>query len=210
MNVGAVLEPQSYLPVGLIHRRPTTAPIAAVSSRRSSGADASAQLEEDPGPKLLVDLNLIAPRPVDQRRSARLDPTASTERTDGCKTCARRKYQDRSDDPSVSFQTPTSVSPAQAETLVRAHEAEHVQHERTKAAREGKDVDTRVSIHYSTCPECGRVYCSGGTTHVETREPAHGSLDPEPSAAAARVSGSAPANVSPSPAGSMLAVDLVA
>ena len=54
--------------------------------------------------------------------------------------------------------------------MVRAHEQEHVRHETAKAEREGKEAETRVSIHYGACPECGRVYVSGGTTQVVTRE----------------------------------------
>lgn len=187
MEVGAVLEPQSYMPVGLIHRRPTMAPVTAVPARRTSGDGAPTQLEEDPGPKLLVDLDLIAPRSAEPRESSSLEQSASAEGTHECKTCARRKYQDRSDDPTVSFQNPTSLSPAEAEVMVRMHEGEHVQHERAKAAREGKKVETRVSIHYSICPECGRVYCAGGTTHVETQKAADsarvtdGAAAPQPS-----------------------------
>jgi hypothetical protein len=206
MHVGAVAEPQSYLPVGFIHRRPTMAPVTPVPSRRSAGDGASSQLEEDPGPKLLVDLNLVAPRPVEARQPVGVQQNAPTERSGECQTCARRKYQDKSDDASVSFQMPTSLSPAQAEVMVRVHEGEHVQHERAKAAREGKEVETRVSIHYSICPECGRVYCSGGTTQVETREPADTAYLPDGAAAAPQPS---PA-VSPASSEAPPTVDLVA
>lgn len=172
MHVAAVSQPLAYLPVGIIHRRPTTDPVAPVRSQRANTAQTGTPTTvDDAGPKLLVDLSLMAPRPTDQPSAAMTVQSQATERTGECSTCARRRYQDGSDDPSVSFQTPTHVSPGQAEVMVRVHEQEHVQHERTKAAREGKQVETHVSIHYSICPECGRVYCSGGTTHVTTREP---------------------------------------
>jgi len=198
------------------------APVSAVPSRRSAHDAAPGQCGEDPGPKLLVDLNLMAPRPARPSETTRLQQQASTERTRECETCERRKYQDGSDDPSVSFQTPAHLSPAEAETMVRVHEQEHVQHERAAATREGKQVETRVSIHYSTCPECGRVYCSGGTTHVETREPAGPGTDPASSASPApapvalpSTAATPPANAAlfaagPTPAVAAPAVDLVA
>ena len=50
-----------------------------------------------------------------------------------CKTCASRTYQDKSDDPSVSFQSPTHISPQASGTAVMAHEQEHVINEKSKA-----------------------------------------------------------------------------
>jgi hypothetical protein len=181
VHVSAVSEAHAYLPVGIIHRQPTTTSVTPVGARpRTSGQGAAAEAD---GPKLLVDLSLIAPRPSESSRAAASAPAAGPGGTERCETCARRKYRDRSDDPSVSFQTPTHLSPSEAEVMVRRHEQEHVQHETAKAEREGKEVETRVSIHYAVCPECGRVYVSGGTTQVTTR----GSAAPaaaQPSAAA--------------------------
>ena len=86
-----------------------------------------------------------------------------------CQTCEKRKYQDGSDDPGVSFKMPTTISADQAESAVRGHEMEHVVRERARAEREGrKVVDQSVSIHTAICPECGRVYVSGGTTRTVT------------------------------------------
>ncbi|OPY83093.1 MAG: hypothetical protein A4E65_00729 [Syntrophorhabdus sp. PtaU1.Bin153] len=45
-----------------------------------------------------------------------------------CKACKNRTYKDQSSDPSVSFQTPTHVSPEMAALAVAAHEHEHVLH----------------------------------------------------------------------------------
>ena len=86
-----------------------------------------------------------------------------------CQTCANRTYVDQSDDPSVSFQTPTKISPEAAPALVAAHEGEHVAHEQARAAKEGKRVVSQsVTIHTSVCPECGKVYVSGGETRTVT------------------------------------------
>ena len=86
-----------------------------------------------------------------------------------CQTCKNRKYQDSSSDPSVSFQAPTHISPGQAGSAVASHEGEHVAHEQAKAEREGrKIVSQTVSLQTSICPECGRVYISGGVTRTIT------------------------------------------
>ena len=88
-----------------------------------------------------------------------------------CQTCKNRKYQDGSDDSGVSFQTPTKVAPQAAAMAVRSHEQEHVTRNRSKAEREGKEIVSQtVTIHTGICPECGRVYVSGGTTKTTTRE----------------------------------------
>ncbi len=87
-----------------------------------------------------------------------------------CQTCKERKYQDESDDPGVSYQTPTKLSPEQAASAVGAHEQEHVVRERAAAQQEGREVVSQsVTLHNNICPECGRVYVSGGTTRTTTR-----------------------------------------
>ena len=87
-----------------------------------------------------------------------------------CQTCKNRKYQDGSDDSGVSFQTPTRIDPKAAGAAVRSHEQEHVSRNRAKADREGnKIVAQSVTIHTGICPECGRVYISGGTTRTITK-----------------------------------------
>lgn len=86
-----------------------------------------------------------------------------------CETCEKRKYQDGSDDPGVSFKTPTNVSPEMAASAVRGHEQEHVVREQAKARREDRKVVSQtVTYHTEICPECGRVYVSGGTTRTVT------------------------------------------
>lgn len=86
-----------------------------------------------------------------------------------CQTCANRKYVDGSNDPGVSFKSPAHISPQAAMSSVTAHEYEHVQNRRAEAQREGKEiVSQNVNISTSVCPECGRVYVSGGKTTTVT------------------------------------------
>lgn len=86
-----------------------------------------------------------------------------------CETCEKRKYQDGSDDAGVSFKTPTRLSPDQAASAVRGHEQEHVVREQAKAEREDREVvSQKVTLHTDICPECGRVYVSGGVTETVT------------------------------------------
>lgn len=94
-----------------------------------------------------------------------------------CQTCKNRKYQDGSDDSGVSFQTPTRVAPQSAGAAVRSHEQEHVSRNRSKAKREGREIVSQsVTIHTNICPECGRVYVSGGTTRTATRNASENKL----------------------------------
>ena len=70
----------------------------------------------------------------------------------------------------VSFKTAQHVSPESAASAVRAHEQEHVSNAYKKAATDnGKVVSASVSIHTAVCPECGRTYVSGGTTHTQIK-----------------------------------------
>ena len=88
-----------------------------------------------------------------------------------CQTCQKRRYQDGSNDPGVSFKAAQHLSPETAGSAVRAHESEHVSRNRAKAFRENKEiVYQQVAIHTDICPECGRVYVSGGTTTTVTRD----------------------------------------
>lgn len=86
-----------------------------------------------------------------------------------CQTCAERKYQDGSDDSGVSYQTPTHIAPEAAASAVRGHEMEHVVRNQAKAAREDREIVSQsVTLHTAICPECGKVYISGGTTRTTT------------------------------------------
>jgi len=82
-----------------------------------------------------------------------------------CHTCENRRYVDQSNDSSVSFQTPTKISPNMAAAAVASHEQEHVRNEQANALRDGREIVSQsVTITYDTCPECGKQYVSGGTT----------------------------------------------
>ena len=90
-----------------------------------------------------------------------------------CETCKNRKYQDGSDEANVSFKAAAHVSPEAAGAAVRAHEGMHVANAYAKAKETGgKVLQASVSIHTAVCPECGRVYVSGGETRTRISEPA--------------------------------------
>jgi hypothetical protein len=93
--------------------------------------------------------------------------TGSTD----CETCKSRKYQDGSDE-NVSFKSASHISPQASGVRVAAHEAEHVSNAYTKASEAGGEVvSASVSIHTAVCPECGRVYVSGGETTTMIKYP---------------------------------------
>lgn len=101
--------------------------------------------------------------------SAGIEDVYKTVEEGECETCEQRKYQDGSDDPGVSFKTAAHIAPEQAAAAVRGHEMEHVVREQASAAREDRKVVSQtVNIHTEICPECGKVYVSGGTTRTVT------------------------------------------
>lgn len=117
---------------------------------------------------------------------APLDPLADEKSTDPdqvkkagrrsspeeCETCAERKYQDGSDEGNVSFKSAAHISPESAASKVRAHENEHVSNAYKKASQKsGKVLNASVTIHTDVCPECGRVYVSGGVTNTMIKYP---------------------------------------
>ncbi len=108
------------------------------------------------------DVNKKGCNPEDTTASG-LKKTGKTE----CQTCKNRKYKDGSNE-MVSFKSASHISPESAGARVRAHEQEHVSNAFSKAAeKNGKVLQASVSIHTSVCPECGRVYVSGGTTNTK-------------------------------------------
>ncbi|MDR1193444.1 MAG: hypothetical protein LBK98_04620 [Peptococcaceae bacterium] len=134
----------------------------------------SRQRQEAGGPLSDV-LRLLKPGDERDRVGGQEDGQASqgAESVPGdreCQTCQNRQYQDGSDDSGVSYQTPTKIPADQAASAVRSHENEHVVRERDKARREGRKVVSQsVMIKTAICPECGRVYVSGGVTRTVTR-----------------------------------------
>ncbi|MGN0688182.1 MAG: hypothetical protein ACI4KA_08760 [Oscillospiraceae bacterium] len=116
---------------------------------------------------------------VSDRREDVIAPSADKRKDDSkrrfdsfeCKTCENRRYQDGSDDAGVSCQTPTKFSPETAAARVRGHEQEHVVRNQAKAEREGSEIVSQtVTLHTGICPECGKVYISGGTTETTIRK----------------------------------------
>lgn len=106
----------------------------------------------------------------EEERKVGETPSAQEVAEEGeCQTCKRRKYQDGSDDPGVSFKTATRVDPRMVQSAVRGHENEHVVRERAKALQEDRRVVSQyVTYHNAICPECGKVYLAGGTTRTVT------------------------------------------
>jgi len=86
-----------------------------------------------------------------------------------CQTCAGRRYVDRSNDPGVSFKTPTKISSSQSAQMVMSHELEHAARESAKATRENRRVIfSSITTMTAVCPECGAMYTSGGVTRTVT------------------------------------------
>jgi len=123
-------------------------------------------------PGVIVEISQQAKDYNNQNKIKNPDGTqkiAEAQAVEECQTCKNRKYVDESNDPSVSYQTPQNISPGQSASKVMAHEREHVTNEQAKAERENRRVVSQtVSLSTSICPECGRVYVSGGVTRTIT------------------------------------------
>jgi hypothetical protein len=104
---------------------------------------------------------------VGDSRRIQMEKARMKQESEPCQACATRRYQDGSNDSGVSFQTPTSVAPEAAASLVRAHEQEHVSREGAKARESGLHAMSTVRIHTDICPECKKIYVSGGTTTTQ-------------------------------------------
>ena len=104
---------------------------------------------------------------VGDSRRIQMEKSRMKQESEPCRACAERTYQDGSNDMGVSFQTPTNVSPEAAGSLVRAHEQEHVSREGAKARENGLRAMSTVRIHTNICPECRKIYVSGGTTTTQ-------------------------------------------
>jgi len=84
-----------------------------------------------------------------------------------CQTCKSRKYIDGSNESNVSFKTPGHIAPSASAALVSAHERQHVGNAINEGSQKGnKLLSVSVSLKTSVCPECGRVYVSGGETRT--------------------------------------------
>lgn len=96
-----------------------------------------------------------------------------------CQTCKNRKYVDGSNEGDVSFKTPGHIDPGRSAATVMSHEQEHVANAVSEGNKPNKDL-VRVSVNLKTavCPECGKVYVSGGTTNSTIRTTSEGTDKP--------------------------------
>lgn len=145
-------------------------PIGAVNVNGTNGiANAIPFLRKGMDPAELAVRMRIQYADPSKEEGAGVDAAQKAAEDAECQTCKERKYKDGSDDAGVSFKTPTHISPDQAASAVKGHEMEHVVRERAAAKREDRRVVSQsVTMHTSICPECGRVYVSGGTTRTTT------------------------------------------
>lgn len=148
---------------------------AQAAAQPQAGQPASAQLPSWPGAnaaETLVRMRIQYGAEGGAQQSPEAGAVAAQEAVEEgkCETCEKRKYQDGSDDSSVSYQVPTRIDPDMAASAVRGHEMEHVAHEQAKAQQEDRKVVSQtVTLHTDICPECGKTYISGGTTRTVTK-----------------------------------------
>ena len=151
-----------------------TLPTAQPQAEAQAGQPAGVQLPDWPGAnaaETLVRMRIQygeggAQQPAETGAAAAQEAVEEGK----CETCEKRKYQDGSDDSTVSYQVPTRIDPDMAASAVRGHEMEHVAHEQAKAQQEGRKVVSQtVTLHTGICPECGKAYVSGGTTRTVTK-----------------------------------------
>ena len=157
---GLLIQPQPSGNIQALNRQGQNAPLSGVSP---AGQDNSWQAQIGPAYKL--ELSEAAKNSWSDPDVRRLKQTGQIE----CQTCKNRTYQDGSDDPGVSFKSPTHIAPENAAAAVSSHEQEHVVREQSSAQAEGRKVIAQsVQIYTSVCPECGRSYVSGGRTKTTT------------------------------------------
>jgi hypothetical protein len=153
----------------------------APTAQAAQAAQATQAVQKPSGPGVIVDISpswresqpLAAANKRIQVEAAKNAGKSIVPEYQGCETCNSRRYQDKSNDPSVSFQAPTRISPNAAASAVAAHEREHVAHETHKAEKEGREIISQtVTIKTGICPECHRVYVAGGVTRTTSVESA--------------------------------------
>ncbi len=140
-------------------------------SDASKAAQASSAAPVSPGKAEVIEALEAAGKPASLANGVSSLRAAKHAGIIECETCANRKYQDGSDE-QVSFKSAQHIDPAAAGARVRGHEQEHVTNAYDKAKESGgKVLQASVSIHTAVCPECGRTYVSGGTTHKKIAYP---------------------------------------
>ena len=183
MTVGSISNtyffPAAVRPVAPAPRQtyPATAPSIPSAIPRTHGSSAlffspdgdSAEISIPAMGKFLMNQNQSPAIPgigdPEESKTVESDLLKALETQRVCHTCENRRYVDQSNDSSVSFQTPTKISPGMAAAAVASHEQEHVRNEQARADREDREIVSQtVTMTYDTCPECGKQYVSGGTT----------------------------------------------
>ncbi|MCL2081940.1 MAG: hypothetical protein FWH04_01715 [Oscillospiraceae bacterium] len=97
---------------------------------------------------------------------------SSEDENKPCQACQNRVYIDQSNDGGVSFKGGGKIAPGAAASVVMSHEREHVAIAQREALSKNSNVQTSVRIHTDVCPECKKVYVSGGMTEVRVTTPA--------------------------------------
>lgn len=119
---------------------------------------------------------------VDGAKDAENSESARVRQTE-CQTCKNRKYVDGSNENDVSFKTPSHIDPGNSAAAVMGHEREHVSNAIAKGNEKDKELlSVSVTLKTSVCPECGRVYVSGGetSTTIRTTKKVGGDKDANP------------------------------
>ena len=115
----------------------------------------------------MQDFSISGNTPMNEEDEAKISASGKTTGAKECQTCKNRKYKDGSDE-MVSFKSASHISPEAAASRVMAHEMEHVSNAYSKATTgNGKVLQASVTLKTSVCPECGRVYVSGGVTNTK-------------------------------------------
>ena len=119
----------------------------------------------------VINPSQMQPQPIMSDGSGLETPLGrGDDKNETCRTCDARRYQDVSNDSGVSFQSPTYISPEQSFAAIRGHEMEHIRRDRASAEAQGDEVVyQQVSFSVADCPECGKMYKSGGTATTVTR-----------------------------------------
>lgn len=111
----------------------------------------------------------VAQATVDGARDAEAKKNGRVEKGE-CQTCKNRKYVDGSNESDVSFKTPAHINPNNAAAVVMGHEREHMANAVAEGSKANKELlSASITLKTSVCPECGRVYVSGGVTRTTMR-----------------------------------------
>lgn len=151
MGIGAISAVSGYSGISGIY--PSYYPGAVTGVRATRGVDP----QSDGTAQAVVD------GAKDAERSGRV-------RQSECETCKNRKYVDGSNENDVSFKTPGHIDSGNSAAAVMGHEREHVANAVAEGSKENKELlSVSVRLKTSVCPECGRVYVSGGETSTTMR-----------------------------------------